>query len=273
MSVHSFVTLQIEDRGPVRLITINRPQALNALSVEVVRELTEAVRDAGSDAADGKVRGIVLTGAGSKAFVAGADIAAMASMSESEAREFARQGHALGDRLAALPIPVIAAVNGFALGGGCEVALACDFIYAADNARFGQPEVKLGVIPGFGGTQRLLRRVGLARALELCMSGAMIDASEALRIGLVNRVCKPEELLPAAIKTCETIAAMGPQAVAAAKDVLHRGADLALQAANALEIDGFARLFATTDQREGMAAFLENRPAAFTGRPGPDQQS
>ena len=264
----TYETLLIEDRGPVRLITINRPQVLNALSAAVVHDLGEAARAAGSDAADGKIRGVVLTGAGAKAFVAGADIAAMAGMSESEAREFARQGHALGDRLAALPIPVIAAVNGFALGGGCELALSCDFIYASEAARFGQPEVKLGVIPGFGGTQRLLRRVGLARALELCMSGAMIDAAEALRIGLVNRVCKPEELLPAAIKTCETIAQMGPQAVAAAKEVLHRGADLALQAANALEIDAFARLFNTGDQSEGMTAFLAKRTPAFSGRPG-----
>ncbi len=260
-------TLLLEDRGPVRVITINRPQVLNALSLEVVAELTEAARQAGLDAADGKIRGVVLTGAGSKAFVAGADIAAMADMSEHQAREFARLGHALGEKLAALPIPVIAAVHGFALGGGCEVALACDFIYASEAARFGQPEVKLGVIPGFGGTQRLLRRVGLARALELCMSGAMIDATEALRIGLVNRVCKPEELLPAAIKTCEAIAQMGPEAVAVAKAVLHRGADLTLAAGNALEIDAFARLFTTSDQREGMAAFLGKRPAAFTGRP------
>ena len=260
-------TLLIEDHGPVRVVTINRPQVLNALSREVVADLSEAARAAARDAAHGTLRGIVLTGAGSKAFVAGADIAAMATMGEHDAREFAREGHALGDLLAGLPVPVIAAVNGFALGGGCEVALACDFIYASETARFGQPEVKLGVIPGFGGTQRLLRRIGLARALELCMSGAMIDAAEALRIGLVNRVCKPDELLPTAIKTCDTIAQMGPQAVAVAKAVLHRGADLALPAANALEIEAFARLFASADQKEGMAAFLGKRAVAFTGRP------
>ena len=263
----AFTTLLVEDRGPVRVITINRTQVLNALSAEVVAELSEAARAARRDATSGTLRGIVLTGAGSKAFVAGADIAAMSTMGEAGAREFASQGHALGELLAALPIPVIAAVNGFALGGGCEVALACDFIYASETARFGQPEVKLGVIPGFGGTQRLLRRVGLARALELCMSGAMIDAAEALRIGLVNRVCKPEELLGAAIKTCETIAQMGPQAVAVAKAVLHQGADLPLPAANLLEIEAFARLFASADQKEGMAAFLGKRSAAFTGFP------
>jgi len=262
----TFEHLLSAEHGPVRVLTLNRPQALNALDVALVRELSEAVRIAGADAAEGRLRGLILTGAG-KAFVAGADIAAMREMSEDEAREFARQGHNLGDHLAALPIPVIAAVNGFALGGGCEVALACDFIYASEVAKFGQPEVKLGVIPGFGGTQRLLRRVGLARALELCMSGAVIDAVEALRIGLVNKVLPADQLLLAAIKTCETIAQMGPEAVAVAKHVLHRGSELPLAAANALEIDAFARLFTTDDQREGMAAFLGKRPAAFTGRP------
>jgi enoyl-CoA hydratase len=266
-----FETLLIEDRGPARIVTVNRPAVLNALSEAVVAELTEAARQARADAASGGVRGLIVTGAG-KAFVAGADIAAMAEMSELQAREFARQGHALGELLASLPLPVIAAVNGFALGGGCEVALACDFIYAAEAAKFGQPEVKLGVIPGFGGTQRLLRRVGLARALELCMSGAMIDAAEALRIGLVNRVVAADSLLPAAVATIEAIAQTGPQAVATAKSVLHRGAELPLAEANALEVDGFARLFTTADQREGMAAFLGKRRAAFTGRPGDDVQ-
>jgi enoyl-CoA hydratase len=262
----SFETLLSADHGPIRVLTLNRPKALNALDPTVIRELTEAVRIAAADAAEGRLRGLILTGAG-KAFVAGADIAAMQQMSVDEAREFARQGHNLGDRIAALPIPVVAAVNGFALGGGCEVALACDFIYASEAAKFGQPEVKLGVIPGFGGTQRLLRRIGLARALELCMSGALIDASEALRIGLVNKVLPAEGLLAAAIAICETIAQMGPEAVAVAKDVLHRGSELPLAAANALEIDAFARLFSTADQREGMTAFLGKRAAAFTGRP------
>jgi enoyl-CoA hydratase len=214
-TITSFETLLSADHGPVRVITLNRPQALNALDRTLVRELTEAVRLAATDAAEGRLRALILTGAG-KAFVAGADIAAMHEMSEDEAREFSRQGHTLGERLAALPIPVIAAVNGFALGGGCELALACDFIYASEAAKFGQPEVKLGVIPGFGGTQRLLRRIGLARALELCMSGEIINAAEALRIGLVNKVLPADQLLAAAIKTCETIALMGPQAVAVA---------------------------------------------------------
>ena len=260
----SFETLLSADHGPVRVLTLNRPKALNALNGAVIRELTEAVRIAAADAAEGKLRGLILTGAG-KAFVAGADIAAMHEMSADEAREFARQGHNLGDRLAALPIPVIAAVNGFALGGGCEVALACDFIYAAENARFGQPEVKLGVIPGFGGTQRLLRRVGAAMALELCMRGNIIDAQEALRIGLCNKVLPAAELLAAAVATIEEIAAHGPLAVGAAKAIIHRGADLPLPDANLREVEAFAGLFATTDQREGMAAFLGKRKPAFTG--------
>ncbi|MCA9719683.1 MAG: enoyl-CoA hydratase/isomerase family protein, partial [Myxococcales bacterium] len=154
---------------------------------------------------------------------------------------------------------------GFALGGGCEIALACDFIYASENAKFGQPEVNLAVIPGFGGTQRLLRRVGLARALELCMTGAIIRADEALRIGLVNRVLPAGEVVAAAVTTVETIAQKGPLAVAAAKRVLHAGADMVLARANQAEIEAFASLFATQDQREGMAAFLEKRAAGFTG--------
>jgi enoyl-CoA hydratase len=267
-----FETLLVEDRGVVRVITVNRPAVLNALSVAVVGELTDAAHLARADAAAGKIRGLVLTGAG-KAFVAGADIAAMAEMSEADAREFARTGHAVGDALVLLPIPVIAAVNGFALGGGCELALACDFIYAAEAARFGQPEVKLGVIPGFGGTQRLARRVGLARALELCMAGVMIDAAEGLRIGLVNRVVAGDQLVATAVATCEAIAQMGPQAVAAVKAVLHRGVDMPLQAACALEIDSFARLFTTEDQREGMSAFLAKRRPNFVGTPGGETQS
>ena len=263
----TYTHLQVEDcgaGGAVRLVTINRPKALNALNREVVRELTAVVD--GLLALPGETRGLVLTGAGPKAFVAGADIAAMATMSVDEARAFASEGHALGEKLAALPLPVVAAVNGFALGGGCEIALACDFIYASENAKFGQPEVNLAVIPGFGGTQRLLRRVGLARALELCMTGAIIRADEALRIGLANRVVAPDALLDACVGIVETVAKMGPLAVAAAKSVLHRGAELPLEAANQLEVEAFAGLFDTADQSEGMRAFLDKREANFTGR-------
>lgn len=258
-----YESLIVGDDDGVRVITISRPKALNALSPAVIAELDAAVRDTRAAADEGRIRALVITGAGEKAFVAGADIAAMADMAVDAARAFSKAGHAVGDALASLPIPVLAAVNGFALGGGCELALACDFIYAADNAKFGQPEVKLGVIPGFGGTQRLARRVGLARALELCLTGDTIDAGEALRIGLANRVVPAAELLPAALATAKKIAAMGPLAVAAAKQVMLAGADRPLAEANALEVEAFADLFATADQKEGMAAFLAKRKPEF----------
>lgn len=250
------------DAGVIRIVTIDRPKVLNALSVEVVTELSTLLEQTASES---PVRGLLLTGEG-KAFVAGADIAAMASMEPQAALAFSGKGHALGEMLGALPVPTLAAVNGFALGGGCELALACDFIYASDKAKFGQPEVKLAVIPGFGGTQRLLRRIGLARALELCMTGEMIGADEALRIGLANRVLPPDQLLPEALATLDRIAAQGPLAVAKVKEVLHRGASMPLPEANELEQQAFASLFATEDQTEGMAAFLAKRPPKFTGR-------
>ncbi len=258
----NFETLLVEDRGPVRVVSINRPKALNALNAQVVGELTELVEET---AISDTVRALVLTGAGEKAFVAGADIKAMSDMNPGEALAFAGKGHALGEELGAIGIPVIAAVNGFALGGGCELALACDFIYASAKAKFGQPEVKLGVIPGFGGTQRMLRRIGQARALELCMTGEMIKADEALRIGLVNRVVEPDALLDTAVETAKTIASMGPLAIAKVKDVIHEGANKSLDDANLQEQTAFASLFASADQKEGMAAFMEKRDANFKG--------
>jgi enoyl-CoA hydratase len=269
MSVHGEAQLggqyvKVARDGAVATVTIDRQDKLNALSPEVLGELRAAVEGLAALPA-GEVRCAVLTGAG-KAFVAGADIAAMVSMSPPEAEAFARAGHRVGEVIEAAPFPVLAAVNGFALGGGCELALACDFAYASDKAKFGQPEVKLGVIPGFGGTQRLLRRVGVAMARELVYSGAMIDAQEALRIGLVNRVVPHAELLDAALATARTIATMGPLAVAAAKRVLLAGEMLPLREANALEALAFAQGFATADQKEGMRAFLDKRPAAFTAR-------
>lgn len=264
----SYETLLLEPRGPALIVTINRPQALNAINPTVIAELSRVIESVQQtlDAGDWSVRGVVLTGAGDKAFVAGADIASMADMSSDQAMEFASSGHAIGEMLANLPVPVIAAVQGFALGGGCELALACDFIVASDKARFGQPEVKLGVIPGFGGTQRLLRRVGIARALELCTTGAMIDAQEALRIGLVNRVVEQGKALEVSLGLIDIMAQMGPLAVAAAKRVIHRGAELPLGAANQLEVEAFAELFASADQKEGMAAFLAKRPGNFSGK-------
>ena len=261
--METYDTLLVEDRGAVRVITVNRPTVLNAIDATVIAELTR-VLEATADAQD--VRALMLTGAGEKAFVAGADIAAMRDMNPEQALAFAARGHAVGDLLANLRVPTLAAVNGFALGGGCELALACDFIYASDNAKFGQPEVKLGVIPGFGGTQRLSRRVGLARALELCLTGAVIDANEAARLGLVNRVLPRGELIAAAMTTLETVAQQAPLAIARCKAVLHCGAELPLAAANQLEREGFAALFATADQKEGMSAFLGKRPPDFAGR-------
>ena len=259
----NYETLLIEDRGPARVVTINRPKVLNALNETVIAELSRVFEAMEGDTG---VRGIVLTGAGEKAFVAGADIAAMQEMNGEQAMIFASQGHAVGEMIANLKVPVIAAVNGFALGGGCELALACDFIFASEKARFGQPEVKLGVIPGFGGTQRLIRRIGKARALELCLTGDMIRADEALRIGLANRVLAPEVLMETALKTVDTFAQMGPLAIAEAKRVIHQGAELPLEAANQLEVEAFSGLFDTADQAEGMAAFVGKRAPAFTGK-------
>jgi enoyl-CoA hydratase len=249
--------------GAVSKCTVNRPQVLNALNEEVLRELLDFLRGLRGNSA---VRALILTGAGEKSFIAGADIAFMADLDVRGARAFAELGHQVCDAFAALPVPVIAAVNGFALGGGTEVALACDFVYASTRARFGQPEVKLGVIPGFGGTQRLARRVGLARAKEIIFHGEMLKAEEALRIGLVNAVCEPGELMPRVHAVAKGIAARGPLAVAEAKRAIDRGYDLPLEVANELEREIFAGLFATRDQREGMAAFVAKRDAKFEGR-------
>ena len=257
------VTL-LEHEGALSILTINRPDKLNALNAAVVAEIASAVKEI---ATRPETRTLIITGAGPKSFVAGADISEMSAMDEADARRFARAGHAAFSALELLDIPVIACVNGFALGGGCELALACDFIYASENAKFGQPEVKLGVIPGFGGTQRLLRRVGIAMARELVMTGKTISADEALRIGLVNRIVTPQsELLGAARETAKMIAGMGPLAVAQSKRVLREGAAKELTAANDIEIEGFASCFTTTDQKEGMAAFLEKRAASFTAK-------
>ena len=243
-------------------ITINRPRAMNALNVETLKSLRDAVDEV---ARRTEARAVIVTGAGGKAFVAGADIAGMATMTADQGQDFAELGDEVFGALEALPVPVIAAVNGFALGGGCELALACDFIYASTKAKFGQPEAKLGVVPGFGGTQRLPRRVGVGLARELTYTGRMIDAEEALRIGLVNRLCAPEELLPQAKDTALEIAKNGPLAVANAKSLIAAGEHLALTEAIALEARAFGALFASSDQKEGMDAFLNKRAAAFKG--------
>jgi enoyl-CoA hydratase len=259
----TYETILVAREGNVATITLNRPDKLNAINVTLLRELFHVVVDL---AADKEVRCAILTGAGDKAFAAGADIGAMKEMTAAEARTFAHLGHALGERIESTSIPIIAAVNGFALGGGCELALACDFIYASDKAKLGQPEVNLGVIPGFGGTQRLSRRVGVGLARELCYTGDVLSAEEALRIGLVNAVIPHAQLLAKAQETAAKIASKGPLAIGQCKRVIYRGADVALPVANELEAQAFAALFGSSDQREGMAAFIEKRKAVFTGK-------
>ena len=244
------------------LLTIAREEALNALNSEVIGELHHAVQEIELD--DG-VRAVVLTGAG-KAFVAGADIAEMADLDPRAAFAFAQRGAQLGAAIEASDVPFIAAVNGFALGGGCELALACDFIYASEKAKLGQPEVKLGVIPGFGGTQRLPRRVGVAKAKELIFTGQVIDAAEALRIGLVDRLLAPDALLETAAEIAEQICANGPLAIGVAKRVIHQGQSMTLEHGTELEMHSFASLFGTADQREGMSAFVEKRKPEFEGQ-------
>jgi len=260
MSYSSFETLKVTVEGGLAIVTIAREAALNALSSHVLADLTTV---AGELEISDDVRVVAITGAGEKAFVAGADIAEMKDMSPIQAQAFSEMGGNVGTSIETSSKPWIAAVNGFALGGGCELALCCDFIYASDNAKLGQPEVKLGVIPGFGGTQRLARRVGIARARELVFTGKTIGAAEALAMGLVNKVVPLAELMGEVHKTAATIAEMGPLAVAEAKKVLREGEGRLLRDANQLEIEGFAALFETADQKEGMAAFVEKRKAAF----------
>jgi len=249
--------------GGVGTLTINRPASLNALNADTLQAIARQLSVLASDV---ELRCLIVTGAGEKAFVAGADISEMVEMDEARGRAFAQTGQGALAALEALSIPTIAAVNGFALGGGCELALACDFIYASTKAKFGQPEIKLGVIPGFGGTQRLLRRVGNAMARELTYTGKMIDAQEALRIGLVNAVYDPSELLGKALETAKTISSLAPTAMAEAKRVLLDGEDTLLASAIAREAEAFGRCFTTNDQTEGMRAFLEKRAAKFTGK-------
>lgn len=254
--------VQMEKSAGCALLTIDRPQVLNALSPAVLTELAAAVEET-KQATD--VKAVVITGAGNKAFVAGADIAAMKEMSPAEARAFAQLGHRVMDAVAALPYPVIAAVNGYALGGGCELALACDLRLAASTARFGQPEVKLGIIPGFGGTQRLARLVGSGWAAQLIYSGEMIDAETALKIGLVNAVVPPEQLLTAARTLAEKIAANGPIAVRLAKEALQAGLEMPLAQGCRHEVALFTTCFTTEDQDIGMGAFLQKEKPVFRG--------
>ncbi len=254
------ILFRVEDG--VGIATVHRPKALNALDVQTLRELGELLAQVEGDPA---VKALVLTGGGDKAFVAGADIAHMSRLSGLEARRFAEAGQRTLEKLEALPVVTVAAVNGFALGGGCELAMACDLIYAAEKARFGQPEVNLGIIPGFGGTQRLQRRVGPQRALEMILTGDMVDAPTAVAWGLALAVLPADQLLPHAVAQARKIAAKGPAAVAAARRIVRATAAPQLGPGQLMEAEAFGALFETEDGKEGLKAFLEKRPAAFRG--------
>ena len=258
----TYATLLYDVVDRLARITINRPDKLNALNGAVIAELDRAI---GEIARDPAVRGVVLTGAGAKAFVAGADIAEIAAQGPVDGKARALEGQRVFRRLERCGKPVVAAVNGFALGGGCELAMACHFRVAAEGARFGQPEVKLGIGPGYGGTVRLPRLVGRGRALELLLTGAMIDAQEAFRIGLVNRVVPADCLLPESEQLLTAILANGPLAIQACLEAVDTGLDLGLDEALLLEANLFGLLSGTADMREGTAAFLAKRPPRFPG--------
>jgi enoyl-CoA hydratase len=255
-------TLLFELTDGIARITVNRPDKLNALNAIVIAELGDAVTRIETDSA---VRGVILTGAGTKAFVAGADIAELTEQGAAGGRARALVGQQVFRRLERCGKPVIAAVNGFALGGGCELAMACHLRVASDQARFGQPEVKLGIAPGYGGTVRLPRLVGKGRALELLLTGEMIDAPEALRIGLVNRVVPADRLLTEAEAMLRTILTNGPLAIRACLEAVDNGLDMTVDQALLLEASYFGLLSATEDMREGTQAFIEKRKPSFKG--------
>ena len=259
----AYENIVFEKEGAVGILTVSRPKSLNALDPPTLVELAACLETVRAD--DG-VRCLVVTGAGDRAFVAGADIAAMVAMSPLEGKKFASLGLGVARTLEEMPIPVIAAVNGFALGGGLELALACDLIVTANTAKFGQPEINLGVIPGFGGTQRLARRIGLPLARELIYTGDMIDAEAAQRYGLVNRVVPAEACLDEAKTLARTMAGKPPVAIRQAKAAINAGSDMDLQNGCRFETEAFALSFSTVDKAEGMAAFLEKREPKFTGK-------
>lgn len=258
---YQFLQSEIRENG-LAILTICAPKSLNALNSTIISELDHFCSHLDTQ----QVRVLILTGAGDKSFVAGADISEMAAKTEAEGLLFGQQGAEAFRKLEDLPIPTIAAINGFALGGGCEIAMACDIRYAGSNAKFGQPEVGLGIIPGFSGTYRLPKLIGQAMAKELIFSGKIIRADEALRIGLVNAVYAPEELMPAAIALAEQILKNAPLAVSYAKHCINSNYDMDRAQGLALENQMFAKCFATADQKSGMQAFLHKEPAQFQGK-------
>jgi enoyl-CoA hydratase len=257
-----FDNLQFVHEGAVALVTLDRPQSLNALNAALLDDLRRAALDVRDNRA---IRALVITGAGDKAFAAGADLRELAALTPAQMHERARVGQAVFDLIEQLDIPVIAAINGLALGGGCELAMACTVRLAADTAKVGQPEVNLGLIPGFGGTQRLARLVGRGRALDLLLTGRTIDAPEALRIGLVDRVSPAASLLDDAMRLAASMAEKPVAAVRAILTTVHRGMDTTLAGGLALEASMFGQIGATADMREGVAAFLEKRAPVFKG--------
>lgn len=262
--VPEYKTLKIDNKNGVWTLMVNRPDSLNALNMQVLNEMGEALR-AISEMSFEDAKALIVTGSGEKAFVAGADIKEMSHLSSDEALQFSRKGQSVFHELQLLKIPVIAAVNGFALGGGLELALACDFIYASDTAKMGLPEVSLGLIPGFGGTVRLSRAVGVRRAREMIYSGDMMTAAEALHYGLVNKVVPLAELMATVQKRLDTILSKGPVAVGMAKKSIQGTWDMQIDEALAFEAELFGELFQTEDTKEGLKAFMEKRKAQFKG--------
>ena len=253
--------LKIENNDGITILKISAPKSLNALNSTILKELGDFV-----DNIDPATRVLIITGDGEKSFVAGADISEMVHLNEQEGYEFGKLGAKVFRTIETLPIPVIAAVNGFALGGGCELAMCCDIRIASVKAKFGQPEVGLGIIPGFSGTYRLPKLIGQGYAKEMIYTGKIIRADEALRIGLVNSIHEPEELLPAALEMAKKMLACAPVAISLAKQSINENYDLDAPASLELESKLFGKCFATADQKEGMAAFLEKRPAKFEGK-------
>ncbi|MBM4379413.1 MAG: enoyl-CoA hydratase/isomerase family protein [Deltaproteobacteria bacterium] len=258
-----YENLKVEIAGGIATVTVDRPKALNALNSQTLREVAAVAAELEANPA---VRALILTGGGEKAFVAGADISEMAGFTSEQGRAFSAVGHKAFAALEALPFPTIAAINGFALGGGLELALACDLLYASEKAKLGFPEASLAVIPGFGGTQRLTRLVGKQRAKELVLTGDRIDAAKAREYGLLLEVLPADQLMAHCRAVAERILKNGPVAVAQGKRLIEQGADLDLGAANALEQQAFGVMFGTRDQKEGMEAFLAKRPASYEGR-------
>ena len=254
------IIFQIEEQ--IATITFNRPKVLNALNEASLKEFSHAIDKV---AGDEDIRVLILTGAGDRSFVAGADITEFLKFNALKAKIFSEMGHGIVSKLQELPIPVIGAVNGFALGGGCEVVIACDFIYASENAMFGLPEINLGIIPGFGGTQRLPRIIGKNRAKEMIFTGKMISAAEAQAMGLVNKVCLQNQLMDEVLNVAKIIVAKGKVSLRAAKQAINSGMDVDLKTGCRIEIDAFAVCLASPDAKEGTKAFLEKRPPDFKG--------